>query len=77
MHNLITGRSCTGVIHFLNQTPIDWFGKRQAQVETATFGSEFVAAVNAVRRAGLTSPHLGKMPEWGDAILMVDLLKIN
>ena len=28
----------------LNQTPIDWFGKHQNQVETATCGSEFVVA---------------------------------
>jgi hypothetical protein len=38
------GRSATGILHFLNQTPIDWFSKRQNTVETATFGSEFVAA---------------------------------
>jgi hypothetical protein len=44
MHDLTTGRSATGIIHFLNQTPIDWFSKRQNTVETATFGSEFVAA---------------------------------
>ena len=50
MHNLVNGRSCTGIIHFLNQTPIDSFSKRQAQVETATFGSEFVAARQAVEQ---------------------------
>lgn len=50
MHNLVNGRSCTGIIHFLNQTPIDWHAKRQAQVETATHGSEFVAARIAVEQ---------------------------
>ena len=44
MHCLLTGRSVTGVLHFVNQTPIDWFSKKQATVETATYGSEFVAA---------------------------------
>eukprot|EP00934_Nitzschia_sp_Nitz4_P005326 Nitzschia sp. Nitz4//scaffold469_size5734//5037//5528//NITZ4_009207-RA/size5734-processed-gene-0.6-mRNA-1//1//CDS//3329552522//5316//frame0 len=44
MHDVITGRSVTGVLHFLNQTTIDWYTKRQATVETATYGSEFVAA---------------------------------
>ena len=44
MHCLLTGRSCTGVIHLLNQTPIYWFSKKQKSVETATYGSEFVAA---------------------------------
>ena len=27
----------------LNDTPIDWFSKRQATAETATYGAEFVA----------------------------------
>jgi len=43
-HDMITGRSVTAVLHFVNGTPIDWYSKRQATVETATFGSEFVAA---------------------------------
>ena len=47
-HDLLTGRSVTGVMHFCNQTLIDWFSKRQACVQTATFGSEFVAARIAV-----------------------------
>ena len=48
MHDILTGRSCTGIIHLLNKTPIDWFSKRQNQCETATYGSEFVAARTAV-----------------------------
>jgi hypothetical protein len=28
----------------VNKTPIDWYSKKQAIVETATYGSEFVAA---------------------------------
>ena len=43
-HDLLTGRSVTGILHFVNGTPIDWYSKRQATVETATYGSEFVAA---------------------------------
>ena len=27
MHDVITGHSATGILHFLNQTPIDWFSK--------------------------------------------------
>src|SRR5687768_12211509 len=38
------GRFVTGVLHILNATPIDWYSKKQATVETATYGSEFVAA---------------------------------
>ena len=48
MHDFTTGRSATGVLHMLNQTPMDYFSKRQNQVETATYGSEFVAARTAV-----------------------------
>jgi len=43
-HCLLTGRSVTGIIHFLNKTPVEWFSKKQNTVETATYGSEFVAA---------------------------------
>jgi hypothetical protein len=50
MHDVVTGRSCTGVLHFLNQTPIDWFSKRQKQVETATYGSEFMSARQATEQ---------------------------
>jgi hypothetical protein len=44
MHDLMTGRSVTGILHMINKTPIDWYSKKQATVETATYGSEFVAA---------------------------------
>lgn len=44
MHCKVTGRSCSGILHLLNQTPIEWFCKRQNTVETATYGSEFVVA---------------------------------
>jgi Reverse transcriptase (RNA-dependent DNA polymerase) len=47
-HDIVTGRSVTGILHFCNQTLIEWFSKRQACVQTATFGSEFVAARIAV-----------------------------
>jgi hypothetical protein len=43
-HDMVTGRSVTAILHFLNQTPMDWYSKKQATVETATFGSEFITA---------------------------------
>ena len=43
-HDFVTGRSVTGILTFLNKTPIDWYSKRQSTVETSTYGSEFVAA---------------------------------
>ena len=47
-HDLATGKAVTAVLHFLNQTPIDAYTKRQSTVETATYVSEFVAARTAV-----------------------------
>jgi hypothetical protein len=43
-HDIVTGSSITAILHFLNQTLMDWYSKKQATVETATFGSEFIAA---------------------------------
>ena len=43
-HDMITGCSVTGVLHFFNKTPIEPYSKKQATVETATYGSEFIAA---------------------------------
>jgi hypothetical protein len=50
MHCLVTGRSLTGILHFINQCPVEWYSKKQNTVETATFGSEFVAAKTATEQ---------------------------
>jgi hypothetical protein len=50
MHDVTTGRSVTGILHMINKTPIDWYSKKQATVETATYGSEFVAARTCVEQ---------------------------
>ena len=50
LHDLVMGRSTTGLLHFLNQTPIDAFSKHQNQVESATYRSEFMAARQAVEQ---------------------------
>ena len=42
-HDLITGRVMTGVLMFVNKTPVDWYSKKQSTVATATFTSEFIA----------------------------------
>ena len=39
----LTRRSRTGYIIFLNMAPIYWYSKRQACIETSSFGSEFIA----------------------------------
>jgi hypothetical protein len=47
-HDMLTGRSVTAILHLFNKTPIDWYSKKQATIETATYGSEFVAARTCV-----------------------------
>ena len=49
-HLLATSKSLTGCLHFVNKTPVDWYSKKQATVETATYGSEFVAAKTATEQ---------------------------
>ena len=39
----VSRRSRSGVLIYLNRSPIVWYSKRQNSVETSTFGSEFVA----------------------------------
>ncbi len=41
--NLKNRRSHTGLIIYVNNSPIMWFSKRQKTVESSSFGSEFVA----------------------------------
>ena len=50
LHCLATGASLAACLHFCNQTPTDWYSKNQATVETATYGSEFVAAKTATEQ---------------------------
>ena len=49
-HDMLTGQSVTGILHFMNQTPIDWYSKKQATAETASYGSEFVAGCTCVEQ---------------------------
>ena len=49
--DLITRRSRTGFIVFLNGAPIYWSSKKQTSCETSTFGSEFVAMKQATSAA--------------------------
>ena len=43
-HDLVTRQSVIGIILFINNMPIRWISKRQATVETSTYGSELVTA---------------------------------
>ena len=73
-HDVISGKSVTGVLHFFNKTPVDWFSKKQGTVETATFGSENSAARSAIeqiRANKLTLLYLG-VPLHGPPISLGD-----
>ncbi len=41
--NVVTRRSHTGILLFVQNSPIMWLSRRQNTVETSTFGSKFVA----------------------------------
>jgi hypothetical protein len=74
MHNVLSGKSVTGALHFFNKTPVDWFTKKQNTVETATFGSEnntARAAVEQIKANKLTLLFLG-VPLLGAPILLGD-----
>ena len=47
--DLVTRRSTTGILFFLNGAPIKWYSKRQNTIESSTFGSEFVALKIAIK----------------------------
>jgi len=73
-HDLVTGRAMTGILEVINQTPVVWYAKKQETVETATYGSEFVAARKAVQQSmalRLTLRYLG-VPIHGPTHLFGD-----
>ncbi len=43
-HDQLTRQSVTGILLFINNTPIKWISKRQKTVETSTYRSELVAS---------------------------------
>jgi hypothetical protein len=45
-----TRRSQTGILIYIQKTPIIWYSKRQNTVESSTFGSEFIAMKTAVEQ---------------------------
>ena len=74
LHCCSTGRAASGVLHFINDTPVDWFSKRQSTVEAATYGSEFMAARLATQQIidlRLTLRYMG-VPLDGPAWLFGD-----
>ena len=83
-HDQVTGRAVTACLHLVNATPSNWHTKIQATVETATFGSEFVAAriaTDQIIELRYTLMHLGvpvrsKSYMFGDNKCVVDSASI-
>ena len=74
LHCRSTGRSCSGILHLINEALVDWFSKKQATVESATYGSEFMAARIATQQIidlRLTLRYMG-VPLDGPAWLFGD-----
>ena len=42
-HDMITDFLVTGILHLIKGITFEWYSKKQSTVETATYGSEFVA----------------------------------
>ena len=49
-HCLATGKILTECLHIVNKTSLDWYSKRHAIVQTATYGSESVAGNTATEQ---------------------------
>jgi hypothetical protein len=43
-HNVVTGQTVTGILHCMNKIPIDCYSKKQATLQTATYGSKVIAS---------------------------------
>ena len=41
--NVVTRRSHTRIMIFINMAPDQWYSKKQNTIETSTFGAEFIA----------------------------------
>ena len=76
--DLVTGRSMTGVLLFINSTILKWYSKRQNTVETSTYGSELVAgkiATEMIMEFRYKLRMLG-IPVDGPSILLGDNLSM-
>ena len=64
---LVTRRSRTGVIIYVNKALVLWYTNQQNSVETSTFGSEFTALKTAVE---LSQGVLYKLRMMGIRVLL-------
>jgi len=72
--DLVTRRSTTGILLFVNNTPIKWYSKRQNTIETSTYGSELVSlriATELVMEFRYRLRMMG-IPIQGSSVLLCD-----
>ena len=50
MHDALSDKAVTVVLHFYNKTPIDWHCKKQSTSKTARYGAEFVSGRTCVEQ---------------------------
>ena len=72
--NVITRRSQTGILIFVQNAPIIWYSKKQNTVESSSFGSEFVAlrAARDMIVALQYKLHMFGVPIRGPALVLCD-----
>ena len=39
MHDVLSGKTVTGICAFYNKTPVNWYYKQQSTSKTATYGT--------------------------------------
>jgi hypothetical protein len=80
MRDVSSGKAVTGVVHFYNKTPVDWYCKEHSTTETATYRSEFLACRTCFEQIidhcqygrYLGAPVYEKDYAWGDNDAMIN-----
>jgi hypothetical protein len=80
MYGVLSGKAVTGVVHFYNKTPVDWYCKKQSTTEMATYGSRFLACQTNFEQIidhcqyvwYLGAPVYEKDYAWGDNDAMIN-----
>ena len=70
----LTYRVHTGILIYVNNTPIDWFHKKQNTVKTSTFGAELIAARISMEKVKALRTKLQwlRIPIYGTTYMFCD-----
>lgn len=50
MHDVLSGKAVTGILHLQNKTPIEWYSKKQGTSECATYSAEYSACCTCIEQ---------------------------